>query len=474
MKREIFLEYGRELLRMAVVEDGKLCEYALERAGEGKRTGSLYKGRVQRVLSGMQAAFVDIGLEKNAFLPLSGSGSVRGGQELLVQVLKDPPGETKGLRLTREITLPGRLCVLKPGGAGVSVSRKLAAPAQERLRALGGAICPPDCGLLLRTQAERADDADIETEARALYERLLSIERAYASRSGPGLVLQEEDLAGRMLRDLLTPDTVRVAAQGEGAQALRELVPENLLELHDVQSTPIFDVYGLETKAERACQRRVWLDCGGYLVIDPCEAMTVIDVNSGKYTGKHGLEETAYAVNLEAAREIARQLRLRDVGGIVVADFIDMEKEEHVEGVLAALREALASDRSKTHLVGMTGLGLVELTRKRLSQPLGEVLTRACPLCRGAGRVLREEEVARRALLEVRRRLSAGSGAALLLTLHPSAAQALSALCAPEGARVYALAKPGTPLEKFALTALVENETPPQGAALLNTEGRNP
>lgn len=148
-----------------------------------------------------QAAFVDIGLEKNAFLPLSGSGSVRGGQELLVQVLKDPPGETKGLRLTREITLPGRLCVLKPGGAGVSVSRKLAAPAQERLRALGGAICPPDCGLLLRTQAESADDADIETEARALYERLLSIERAYANRSGPGLVLQEEDLAGRMLRD---------------------------------------------------------------------------------------------------------------------------------------------------------------------------------------------------------------------------------------------------------------------------------
>ena len=133
-----------------------------------------------------------------------------------MQVLKDPPGETKGLRLTREITLPGRLCVLKPGGAGVSVSRKLAAPAQERLRALGGAICPPDCGLLLRTQAERADDADIETEARALYERLLSIERAYANRSGPGLVLQEEDLAGRMLRDLLTPDTVRVAAQGEG------------------------------------------------------------------------------------------------------------------------------------------------------------------------------------------------------------------------------------------------------------------
>ncbi len=459
---------------MAVVEDGKLCEYALERAGEGKRTGSVYKGRVQRVLLGMQAAFVDIGLEKNAFLPLGGGESVRGGQELLVQVLKDPPGGTKGLRLTREITLPGRLCVLKPGTQGVGVSRKLDAAAQERLRALGGAICPEGCGLLLRTQAAGAPDADVEAEARALYERLLSIRSAYAKRNGPGLLMQEEDLAGRMLRDLLTPETVRVAAQGEGAQALAELVPEGLLELHDENETPIFDLYGLEAKAERACQRRVWLDCGGYLVIDPCEAMTVIDVNSGKYTGKHGLEETAYAVNLEAAREIARQLRLRDVGGIVVADFIDMENQAHVEGVLAALKEALSADRSKTHLVGMTGLGLVELTRTRLSQPLIEVLTRPCPTCRGAGRVLREEEIARRALLAARRRLCAGEGAALLLTLHPAAAQALTALCAPAGARVYALAKPGMPIEKFALSALWENEAPPQGAALLDTEGRKP
>ena len=474
MKREIYLECGPDRVRMAVVEDGKLCEYAEERAGREKRTGSLYKGRVQRVLSGMQAAFVDIGEEKNAFLPLGAGERLRGGDELLVQVLKDPPGDTKGLRLTREIALPGRFCVLKPMGEGVCVSHKVEAASREQLRAFFSPLCPTGMGLVLRTQAAQQETNAVEAEVRALEARWRGIERDYAQKSAPGLVWREENLALRMLRDVLSGETVRVCAQGQDAiSALKDQAPAEILCSCDGK-TPIFDLYGLEEKIERATHRRVWLSCGGYLVVDPCEAMTVIDVNSGKYTGKAGLEETAYAVNLEAAVEVARQLRLRDIGGIVVVDFIDMQESAHREGLLAAFREALSADRSKVSLVGLTGLGLAELTRRRLSQPLSETLERPCPLCGGTGRVLCEEEVARRALTQLRRRLAAGSEAAYAISVHPAVAGALAALHAPRGATVYALAKPGMRIEKFALTALAGGEEPPHGAALLRQEGMEP
>ena len=471
MEREIFLECGPDRVRMAVVEDGKLCEYAVECAGQEKQTGSLYKGRVQRVLTGMQAAFVDIGLEKNAFLPLREGERLHGGDERLVQVLKEPPGETKGLRVTQEIALPGRYCVFKPLGGGVSVSHKIEAAQREQMRAALAPLCPPGAGLVLRTQAAQAGADDIRAEIDALTARWRQIERDFGQKSGPGLVWREENLALRMLRDVQNRETTRVCVQGSGAlEALRGQVPAEILSGCESE-TPIFDLYGLEDKIERATHRRIWLGCGGYLVIDPCEAMTVIDVNSGKYTGKAGLEETAYAVNLEAAAEIARQLRLRDIGGIVVVDFIDMQETAHHEGLISAFQEALLADRSKVNLVGLTGLGLAELTRRRLSRPLGEVLQRPCPLCGGTGRVLSEEETARRALLQARRRLAGGSEAAYVISLHPASAGALAALRAPRGAVIYALARPGMGIEKFALTPLLGGEDPPKGAALLKQEG---
>lgn len=469
MRRELYLELGPDLSRLAAVEDGLLCEYAQERAGERKQTGSIYKGRVQRVLSGMQAAFVDVGLEKNAFLPVH-AGEVRVGDELLVQVEADPPGGTKGLRLTRRIALPGRLCVLSPGEAGVHVSRKLPEAERARLAESCRDACPEGCALVLRTQAAQADAREIEEEARLLAQRWREIERAYAMRGAPGLVWQEEGLFSRMLRDLLTPETVRVCVQG-AAEELPAWVPEGVVQ-RVADGMPLFDLAGIEQKLERALERRVWLDCGGYLVIDCCEALTVIDVNSGKCTGRTDLEETALKVNLEAVREAARQLRLRDIGGIVVIDFIDMKDGAHNAALLEALREAAAADRAKVSIVDMTPLGLVELTRKRLASPLHEQLERPCPVCGGSGRVPSVEETARRALLQARRRAAGGSEAALLVRVHPSAQEALCALHAPAGCAVYALAdarmRPGT----FALTALCTGEALPAEAVPLPSLNR--
>lgn len=471
MKREIFLECSADCTRMAVVEDGALCEYAVERAGNEKQTGSIYRGRVQRVLGGMQAAFVDIGLEKNAFLPLRTGERVRGGDMLLVQVLKDPPGGVKGLRLTQSITLPGRLCVLSPGGQGLSISRKLPEADRKRLHQACDGLCPGGFGLVLRTQAAQAEPGEITREAETLLERWREIERRGRQSLAPGLVFGEEGLALRMLRDLLTPETLRVCVQGDAAfSQLAGRVPADILEKCE-SDVPIFDLFGLESRIERALSRRVWLDCGGYIVVDSCEAMTVIDVNSGKYTGKTDLEETALRVNLEAAREVARQLRLRDIGGIVAVDFIDMQEEAHRSRLMDVFREALLADRSRVQLVELTRLGIAQLTRKRLAQPALEAIGRPCPVCGGEGRVLRAEEIARRALLEVRRRIAGGSRAGCVVSLHPAAHKELAAMAAPGEAAVYALARPQMNPEQFALTPLGENENPPADAQRLIQEG---
>ena len=353
MERLIWLEEKNGRSRMAVLEDGIPVELVVTAPGGEPTVGNLYMGRVINVVPGMQAAFIDIGDEKNAFLPLAeavpAGRALRPGDEVLVQVQKNSAGE-KGARLTMHWSFPGKYAVLMPTTDSVGVSRHIV---DEEARAALMGAADEGGGVVIRTAAQGAPIEDIRAEIqslRAAWDALF--EKAHAQKA-PACVYSAGSLLDRALRDLNAPVT------------LGDIPPE------------------IEAKLSRALRRKVWLDSGAYLVIDPCEAMTVIDVNSGKYTGKKKLSETLLRVNLEAAKEAARQVRLRDVGGIVVIDFADMDTDGEREAVLAAFLEALAPDRAKRHVHGFTGAGLLEMTRRSLYGPVRN--TRTCPRCHGEG-----------------------------------------------------------------------------------------
>lgn len=419
MERKLLVEDAFGLLRVALLEDGRLVECRVEEAGGKNRAGSIYKGRVKNILPGMQAAFVDIGEEKNAYLSqkdlLPGEDApigqrIKPGDELLVQVLKESDGN-KGAKLTMRLSLPGRLLVLKPFEPGLGASKRMG---DEHKRAsLKRALaerCPGGMGLVLRTAAQFEEESALMQALEEALDGWAALQRAAASKSAPCLLRAESDLLEKDLRDLANESLVEIVVSGEEACArareiLRESSPPCLERLRAYRGeTPLFDAYNLEKELQAALKQRVPLKSGGFLVIETTEALTVVDVNSGAYVGRRGLAQTALEVNLEAAQELARQLRLRDIGGAVIVDFIDMQDQGHRQRLVEALQAACRADRTPVMVHGITRLGLVELTRRRTRQSLAFDLTRACPLCGGEGKLLKEEHLLRRGLREALRK----------------------------------------------------------------------
>jgi ribonuclease G len=427
---EILVNAGIHEARAAVVEGGIVQEVFLERESRRGLISNIYKGRISRVLPGMQAAFIEIGLERTAFLhasdivdahPGAGDGevprseSIRAlvaeGDEILVQVVKDPMG-TKGARLTTYITLPSRYLVYMPQGHGVGVSARVENEAErERLRSAVEGFTTPDenAGFIVRTAAEDASPAALASDMVYL-RKLWEFIRQKGLRTPPGnLVHADLPLHLRVLRDLLRPDVERVLV--DHANAHREMLefaatftPDALprIELH-ADPRPVFELHHVEEEIQKALDRKVPLKSGGYLIIDQTEAMTTIDVNTGAFVGHRNLEETIFRTNLEAAVAIARQLRLRNLGGIIIIDFIDMEESEHRRQVIQALEKALSGDHVKTSISSVSPLGLVEMTRKRTRESLEHVLCRACPTCEGRGFVKTVETVCYEVFREVLR-----------------------------------------------------------------------
>jgi ribonuclease G len=449
MAKEIIANIDAAETRVAVMDDGVLVNLFIERSEPV--AGNIYKARVNNVLPGMEAAFVDIGLERNAFLhvadiratPLAGEeiedwvgrGAIaerlRPGQEILVQVTKEPMG-TKGARVTTYVALPAHYLVLMPTVNYVGVSRRISSESErKRLRQIADRVRPDGMGVIVRTAAEGVDEkilADDVAFLRQMWHRVL--ERARANKA-PALVYQDLKLIRRIVRDLFTEDVDRFVVDsaeehGRIADLLTSFAPHlrDRLVLHR-DTEPVFDRHGIEREIDRALRRRVWLKSGGYLVIDRTEALTVIDVNTGKYVGKTDLASTILRTNLEAVGEIVRQITLRDIGGIILVDFIDMEIDEHRKRVLDALDAAVARDRAKLHVIDLTSLGLVEITRKRVHQDLEEIMRIPCPYCEGRGRVLSPETMAVRVRREVRRLARESKAPAVLVEVHPQVAGAL-------------------------------------------------
>lgn len=431
---------------VAVLENRRLVEVYLERPFSQRLVGNIYKGRVRNVLPGMQAAFVSIGLDRNAFLYVQDALSarvggeviraasdahgisiaelVREGQELMVQVTKEPVGN-KGARVTTHITLPGRLLVLMPTLDYVGVSRRIESEEErERLRALAQAIRPAGHGLIVRTAAAGLTERELRADLDFLLGQWQRLQRRYSRATAPALLHQDLELVERVLRDLFDEEVESLVINSpEGYEKVREMVRQIDARLVDrvrlVETPDLFAAYDVPAQMEQALKRRVWLRCGGYLVIDQTEALTAIDVNTGKYVGSTNLEDTVLKTNLEAAVEIARQLRLRNIGGMIIIDFIDMEVPAHRTQVLQALEEELKKDKTRTHLLGITHLGLVEMTRKKGRQGLESLLQRDCPYCGGSGRVLSEESVSLQARKDILHLAGETNAPALLVEAHP-------------------------------------------------------
>src|SRR4051812_2175010 len=412
----------------------RVAELYLERRGARSIVGNIYKGRVDNVLAGLEAAFVDIGLEKNGFLhvdeivlpgvetPRRGRGGGRGkgggrsitdllkpGQEVVVQVVKDPL-KTKGARLSMELTIAGRYMVFAPTGEGVGVSRRLDDSERARLRKEAAKLNLRGGGVIIRTAAQGAKRADFDRELQYLYKLHEVLQNRVESAQAPAMVFQEADLPVRVVRDIFSAEFERALVDDEHAHHrltsfLTRTAPELVerVELYK-DDTPLFERFGVEDVLQGTLSRRVDLPSGGYLMIDDTEALTVIDVNSGSFTGRGKsarLEDTITKTNLEAADEVVNQLRLRDIGGIIVIDFIDMARARNRDAVLKTLRKALDEDRTKTFVVEISPLGLVEMTRQNVTEGVREIMTKTCPTCDGEGVVKSEETVA----IDVERRL---------------------------------------------------------------------
>jgi ribonuclease G len=459
MKKTILVSADRGETRVAVLESktkgGKrdVAELYIERRGRRSIVGNIYKGKVDNVLPGMEAAFVDIGLERNGFLhvdeivmpggeqaPKRGRGKgrridelIKPGQEILVQAVKDPL-KTKGARLSMNVSIAGRYLVYAAQGSGVGVSRRLSDSERDRLRKMVDRTYKGPGGLIVRTAAHGAKKADFVREIGYLHRLDDVLQRRTEQTAAPDLVFQEADLPVRVLRDVFLSDFEKAIIDSPKqfervTSFFQRTAPELVdgVELYKDRK-PLFEKWGIDKEIESTLGRRADLPSGGYLIIDYAEALTVIDVNSGSFTGrgKGGLEETITRVNTEAADEAVRQLRLRDIGGIIVIDFIDMARARNRDKVLKTLRKALDTDKSKSYVVEVSPLGLVEMTRQNVTDGVREILTAPCPTCEGEGVVLSAETVA----LDAMRRLpdvaaGAKDAEALLLRVNPKVAAEL-------------------------------------------------
>jgi ribonuclease G len=433
--QDILINWTPQETRVAVVQNGALQELHVERSLERGLVGNVYLGRVARVLPGMQSAFIDIGLERAAFLhvgdlhleghnpraeglnasaPVPIEKLVFEGQTLMVQVIKDPIG-TKGARLSSQISIAGRLLVYLPQDNHIGISQKIGShelreQLRQRMQVLVGAETEGGGGgFILRTNAEEATDAELADDIAYLRKTWAAI-RQKAFEVPPGTLLHQDlNLAERVLRDLVDDETqsIRIDSKLQYEHLLafgRAYTPTSVskLELYRAER-PIFDLYNIDAEVQRALARRVDLKSGGYLIIDQTEALTTIDVNTGGFVGARNFDDTIFKTNLEAAGAIARQLRLRNLGGIIIVDFIDMVREDHRNAVLAEFRKQLARDRTKTTVSGFTQLGLVEMTRKRTRESLARMLCEPCPVCEGRGQVKTARSVCYEILREILR-----------------------------------------------------------------------
>lgn len=457
MIKKIIADINPYEVRVALTEDGNLAEIQIETRGKERLVGNIYKGKAANILPGMQAAFVDVGLGKNAFLYAGDilvdeqdfefetpdksdvnkkhleipniKDILKPGQEILVQILKQPGGN-KGARITTHITLPGRLIVLMPTVEHVGVSRRI--EDEERrveLKELVTGLKPSNMGVIVRTAAQNASDEEILNEIK-FYTRLWDrIAEKADILSGPRLIHAEENLLFRTVRDIFTEDVSEfIINDEEYYQKILALV--NIISPHMAERLKlytgkdnIFDCYNIEDKLNKALQRKVWLKNGCYLIIDEAEALTAIDVNTGKYIGEDDFQQTALNANIEAAHEIARQLRLRDISGIIVIDFIDMESEENKRVVVEELEKALQNDRTKSNVKGMTQLGLVEMTRKKMRRKLSALTERTCPTCGGSGKIYSLDNMSMRVRREVIRTVKEDNDDSYLVEVAPDLAE---------------------------------------------------
>jgi ribonuclease G len=460
--REIIINADPEETRIAILEDGELVEILLERAEKKRRVGDIYKGRVTAVLPGMQAAFVDIGGVKTAFLHVSdlaqawedpgehfdpdGDDSFSGssgrgggrhlriedclskGQEIVLQVTKEPIG-TKGPRATTQISLPGRFLVFMPGVDHIGVSRRI--PDREersRLKKLASDLKPSGAGIIVRTVGEGQGKKQFASDVKYLSGLWKKIKRRAGRVAAPSILHKDMELATGLIRDLFREDVQELVIDSKKVHReivgyLRSVSPELCSRVKLFKGeTSVFEAYGIEKEIEKTTQRRIGLRHGGTIVIDHTEALVAVDVNTGRYVGKKDHEETILKTNLEAAKEIARQLRLRDIGGIIVIDFIDMEREANRRALHDTLRDCLRKDRSRTKTFQVSELGLVEMTRQRVRPSLLHYYTDDCPACSGSGKVLTLQSVGLKAERMIRKAAVTAGERKLVMKLHPDAA----------------------------------------------------
>ena len=521
MHNEIVINAIRGETRVGILERGSLSELLIERAAGRSMVGNVVKGRVTRVLPGMQASFVDIGLEKAAFLYAgdffeydrdvdlgdddnggrggrgsgSGGGGGRGrgrpgrngggrqvpridtilseGQEIIVQVAKEPIG-TKGARITSHVAIAGRHLVLTPSGSRVGVSRRIDSDRERRrLRDIVERARPRDVGFIIRTAGEGAREADLEADLKYLVSVWEQIHSRRDSARAPAVLYAEPSLPLRVVRDVASSDTRRIVVDNESVyEELRGFVtrfcadPRPRVELYK-GTRPIFDYFGIEPEIDANLGRKVWLKSGGYLIIDQSEALTAVDVNTGRYVGKRDLEDTVLKTNLEAVKEAVHQLRFRNIGGLIILDLIDMETTENREKVYRALQDALRQDKAKTNILKISELGLVEMTRKRTRENLVQQLCEPCAHCQGRGYVLSRESVTYKVLREIRNDLPRFCGRRIAVAVNPRVAEVLlgaerESLAEMEeklGRSIEVRAMPGVHQEHFEVIAL--DEGPP-------------
>ena len=467
MDSEILINATRDEVRVGLLDGGQVVEFYVERKREASLVGNIYKGKIVKILPGMQSAFVDIGLEKAAFLYVTDIhagleefapfleeeekvnalelelGSKKGrpdlaieeliqeGQEILVQASKDPIGG-KGARVTSYVTMPGRYLVLMPNVEHIGISRRISDESERaRLKTIVENIKPRGYGLIIRTASEGSGEEDLKKDLEFLLLLWETVQKKKDRVSAPTLLYSDLDLVFRSVRDLMVQDVKRlVVDSAEEYERIKDFVRTYFekflgkIELYE-GTEPIFDAFGIEFDISRALGRKVWLKSGGYIVIDQTEAMTVIDVNTGKFVGKEELEDTILKTNLEAVKEIAYQIRLRNLGGIIIVDFIDMEKYENRDRVFNAFVEAMKKDRAKNTISHISELGLIQMTRKRVRESLGRTLCETCPYCEGKGFVKSPKTLCYEIFRKVTR-LAKHGGERIIVTAHPSVAELLT------------------------------------------------
>jgi ribonuclease G len=501
VKKEIVVNVGEHEIRIALVEDDKLVELHVERSEDERMVGDIYKGKITTVLPGMQAAFVDIGMKKAAFLHVSdisiassatkrydldddeenGMEVVRKrkfdsiekiltpGQEILVQVIKEPI-MTKGPRVTSDISLPGRFSVLVPQANYIRVSKRITDTAErKRLRKLVYDVKPEGVGIIVRTEGEGRVEKEFKSDIKRLLRIWGQMKRKMEKQSAPVLLRKEEPMTSSVIRDVFTTDVGHLVVDDK--QSFRKIVKyvksidpgmRNRVELYE-SDVPIFDTFGLEKEIDKMLDRKIWLKRGAYIVIDQTEALVTIDVNTGRSVGRSDPENLILQTNLEAAREASRQIRLRDIGGLLIIDFIDMYSHENRRILFEEFKKCFLNDRAKNSITPVSEFGLIEMTRERTKPSILYTFSESCPTCKGFGRILSKETLSEKIDRWFMRAKAARAGKKYQLRVHPEMAEFLHS---DDGDRVREIEK----AHRFKIDLVADGEVPPDEYKIINTD----